>query len=565
MKTWCMIFALMLKVFWMGAEAEAAETAPGAAEARIARLEVKSASVHDALRLIAEATGINAVASAEAGEKEIRLYLRGITARQAIDMLAKTGGLWYREDPETGAFRVMTTEEFQKDLVVVREAFTRVFTLLHHNTVDMARVIADLYGRRVRLSLGSEGSDTGTGSGTFSRSISASGGKDDDLKSKLTSDQASRLTQQMGSLPPEAAGTVPSEALRGLFEQESPIFVTAVRQHNILVIRAGDTRILQDIEALIHELDRPTPQVLLEMKILRLGLGDSFRSIFDFGVVSGTTQTGPPTGQPPNPLVPDATTSPQRVFGIGNFPLEGGTFIYQFLNDHIRARIQLLSEEKKLEVLATPMILASNNRSARVFVGEERVLVTGVSTNVVTSTTGPSTTVITPITEVRDVGNTLKILPRINADRTVTLQIEQDTSAVLIGNATLPVATQTGDVRQIPIDTVDTATLQGTVVAKDGLTVAVGGLIQTSKSRDEQKVPFLGDIPILGRFFRREVTDATKHELILLITPHIIMTPTEGQAVTDARMKEQSDHPYFQKPETTDEPKSEPDVRPDAF
>ena len=546
MKNKGITFTLMLMVFLMGVAADAAEMKPGAAETRIARLEVKSASVHSVLRFISEATGINAVASEQAGKREISLYLNGITAREAIDTLSKTGDLWYREDPKTGVFRVMTTEEFQKDVVVVREAFTRIFTLLHHNTVDMARVIADLYGRRVQLSLGSDGSDTDTGSGTFSRSISASSGKDDNLKPKLTTDQISRLTQQIEALPPNAKGLAPSENLRGLFEQEPPIFVTAVRQHNILVIRAGDTRILQDIESLIQELDRPMPQVLLEMKILRLGLGDSFRSIFDFGLVSGTTQAGPPTGQPPNPLVPDARTSPQQVFGIGNFPLEGGNFIYQFINDHIRARVQLLSEEKKLEVLVAPMILASNNRSARVFVGEERVLVTGVSTNVVTSPTGPSTTVITPITEVRNVGNTLKVLPRINADRTVTLQIEQDTSTVLIGNATLPVATQSGDVRQIPIDTVDTATLQGTVVAKDGLTVAIGGLIQTSKGKNEQKVPFLGDLPLLGKLFRREVADDTRRELILLITPHIIMAPTEGQAVTDAQMKERSNHPYFQ-------------------
>ncbi len=549
------LVVMVLVAFLMGAKTDAAQISGGkdmgAADARITRLELKPMSVHDALRLIAEATGINAVASEEAGKREIRLSLRGVTARQAINLLSRAGGLWYKEDPETGAFRVMTTEAFQKDLMVIQEAFTRVFTLLHHNTVDMARVISDLYGSRVVLSLGTEESDTGGGSGggAFSRAVTGSGtvtGSDSGLKASLTSDQIERLTTQIAALPPDAKGAASAEMLRGLSENEPPIFVTVVRQHNTLVVRAGDMRVLQDIEVLIHALDRPTPQVLLEMKILRLGLGDSFRSIFDFGVTSGPTQIGPPTGQPPNPLVPDATQSPQNVFGVGNFPLAGGTFIYQFINDHLRARIQLLAQENKIEVLATPMLLAANNKSARVFVGEERVLVTGVTTRVVTQATGPSTTVISPVTEIRDIGNTLRILPRINADRTVTLQINQDTSTVLKNSAMLPVSTQTGDVRQIPIDTVDTATLQATVIAKDGLTVAVGGLIQVSKSRDVQKVPFLGDIPILGHLFRREVTDTTKRELILLITPHVILTPTEGQTVTDAQMKEHSDNPYFE-------------------
>jgi general secretion pathway protein D len=534
MRRWLWIFVAILS----SARADAVETGRdmGVEGKRIARLELRSVNVHDALRLISEATGINAVASEEAGRKEIRLSLRDVTVHQAINLLAKTGNLWYRE--EGGTFRVMTTEAFQKEVVVVREAFTRVFTLLHHNTVEMARVIADLYGSRVLLSLGSEEGDAGAGGG-LSRPVSSGG------ETKLTPGQIERLTAQLTAPVPEIGA--PTSVQRGLSENEPPIFVTVVRQHNTLVVRSGDMRVIQDIESLIHELDRPTPQVLLEMKILRLGLGDHFRSIFDFGAVSGSTQVGPPTGQPPNPLVPDAPDSPQRVFGIGNFPLEGGTFIYQFLNDHFRARIQLLEEENKVEVLATPMLLAANNRSARVFVGEERVLVTGVSTNVITSATGPSTTVISPITEVRDIGNTLKIFPRINADRTVTLQITQDTSSVLKGSATLPVSTQTGDVRQVPIDTVDTATLETTVVAKDGLTVAVGGLIQSSNSRNVQKVPFLGDIPILGRLFRREATDAAKQELILLITPHVILTPTEGQTVTETRVKEHSENSFFER------------------
>lgn len=449
------------------------------------------------------------------------------------------------------------TKAVQKKLVVVREAFTHIFTLLHHNTVDMARVISDLYGNRVILSLGEEESSSGAGGRGFSRSVFTSVGEQNDLKSSITLDQIEKLIRQAATLPPEAQGKITQEVLSDLSEYESPIFVTVVRQHNTLVLRTGDIQAIRDIEILIQKLDRPTPQVLLEMKIVRLGLGDSFRSIVDFGIVSGPTQTGPPTGQPLNPLVPTAPTSPQQVLGIGNFPLEGGSFIYQFINDKIRARVQLLAEKNNLEVLATPMLLASNNKPARVFVGEERVLVTGIKTNVITSATGLSTTVISPITEVRDIGNTLRILPKINADRTVTLEIDHDSSTVLVGNTTLPVATQTGDVRQIPIDTVDTATLQGTVIAKDGLTVAIGGLIQTSKNKTVQKVPFLGDIPVLGWLFRREVINDTRRELILLITPHIILTPSEGQGVTDAQMKEHSKNSYFEEQRSEEEPEPE--------
>lgn len=529
----------------------------------IAKLEFRQSKVSDAIRLIAELSGINAVATEAARKKEVSLYLRNVTARQAIDSLARISGLWCREDKESGTFKLMTAEEFQKEIVVFRDDVTKVFNLLHHNTVSMAQVIADIYGPRVILSLGEEEADgmsgtLGFGAGIstqasqFSRPVSSSSsrgvtgsnmGGQERLKESLTPEQVSRVMGSLEKNPAVERGEIPSGALKDISKQEHSIFVTVVRQHNALLVRTDDARALADIEGMIRELDRPTPQVLLEMKILRLGLGDNFRSIFDLGLTKGQVITGPATGQPANPLVPDAASAAMNVLGMGNFPLEGGTFIYQFMSDHIRARVQLLAQENRLEAVATPMILASNNRPARIFVGEQRVLVTGVKTNVTTPANGASTTVIEPVTEVRDIGTTLMILPKINADRTVTLFISQDASAVLRNSATIPVATQAGDVRAIPIDTVDTAILQGTIVAKDGLTIAVGGLIQKSTSRDQQKVPWLGDLPFIGRLFRRDVKDDTKSELVLMITPHVLMTPDEGRVATDARLKALSEHP----------------------
>jgi len=126
----------------------------------------------------------------------------------------------------------------------------------------------------------------------------------------------------------------------------------------------------------------------------------------------------------------------------------------------------------------------------------------------------------------------------------VTLSITQDSSTALIGSATIPVSTAGGGIQAFAIDTVSTANVQGTVVAKDKLTVAVGGLIRTSTNKDVQKVPFLGDIPVIGRLFRREVQAVEKTERVLLITPYILMTPAEGEETTRERMRDLSRHPY---------------------
>jgi general secretion pathway protein D len=305
---------------------------------------------------------------------------------------------------------------------------------------------------------------------------------------------------------------------------------------------------MKEIAQLIAELDRPTPQVLLEMKILALDVGDSFRSVFDIEYTGGTRTTGPETATPVNPLLPGALNAPLNVFGSGNFDLlEGGTLVYQFLNDNVRARLQLLAGDDRIEVLSTPMVLASNNRPARMFVGEETVLTTGIETDVVTSATGPTTTAISPITEVRDIGNTIVVVPKINADRTVTLFLVQDSSQVKEDGAKIPVPTEGGGVEDYPIDTVQTANLHATVVAKDGMTLAVGGLVKIEMLDSEEKVPLLGDIPILRFFFRRKVTERAKSELILLITPRVLFTPTEADEATRERLKALSQHPYVQK------------------
>jgi general secretion pathway protein D len=312
-------------------------------------------------------------------------------------------------------------------------------------------------------------------------------------------------------------------------------------------VRTSDSDAMTKISQLIAELDRPTPQVLLEMKILELRVGDSFRSIFDIEYAGGTASSGPASEQPANPLLPSAASASRNVLGVGNFELEDSTLVYQFLNDNVRARLQLLATDNRINILSTPIVLASNNRPARMFVGEERVLTTGVNTDVVTPATGATTTVIEPQTETRDIGNTLIVVPKINADRTVTLFILQDSSTVLEDSASIPVATAEGGVEEYPIDTVETANLQATVVAKDGMTLAVGGLIRVELLDREEKVPVLGDIPVIRFFFRKKVKSRNKTEVILLITPRVLFTPAEADEVTRKRIKELSDHPYAEK------------------
>jgi general secretion pathway protein D len=320
--------------------------------------------------------------------------------------------------------------------------------------------------------------------------------------------------------------------------KEASIYVTINRLHNLLFVRTSDKRALEEIARVIKTSDRPIPQVLLEMKVLEVQLTDANVSAFDLSYIAGDQTSGPDDGHVPNPLNTTASTVGSALLGLGNFSVQAGnTFVFQLLNDHIRARLQALEQDDNVKTLATPMLLSSNNKPARIFIGEQLVLTTGYkNTGSVSGSNNTVYTTPTPVTDVVDVGNTLTILPSINADRSVVMRLIHENSSPSVGGGRITVVAG-GKTHEVPIDTVDKSTMEGTVLAKDGYTVAVGGMMRTSQTDNESKVPLLGDIPLLGSAFKQTKKSTSKTELVLLITPHVLSPGAESEKVSKKRLK----------------------------
>ncbi len=213
-------------------------------------------------------------------------------------------------------------------------------------------------------------------------------------------------------------------------------------------------------------------------------------------------------------------------------------------------RLQALEDKNKAITLATPVLMTANNEVSRLFVGDEQPIVQGVNSNTVVNQTAATTSSSTPIV-FRPVGTTLLITPNINADRTVTLRILQENSTVNHNAATIPIVTTNGSVQQQPVDVVSTRSVSGTVVAQDGLTLAIGGLIEENVSDMRAQIPLLGNIPGVGVFFRRQSKNKTRSELVILIRPHILTTPSEGEMVSKELLEQLSIHPKAKCPEGT--------------
>ena len=536
----------------------------------INQVEFRNAKMSDAVRLLSELSGINIVVSETAAKEEVTLFLRDMTVESAIDTLCKVTGLWYREDSQTGVYRIMEAKEYQKDIVVFKNDVLKVFTLRHYNVVSAAYAIQNLFGNRVRLQLDRQPDETGLGGGggmmgmgggfqnntgqNFSQANQNNfqnggqfqnnmmgqgfgmgmgmGGNGLGQKSVLEGIEltAEQLSIIRGSESQEGLPMISKTELVEITDREPMIQVTTSRLHNLVMVRTSDTAAIDEIGALLDEIDRAAPQVLLEMKVLDLKLGDEFRSVFDIDYVSPTTISNLADGQPGNPLVPtSADNPPNLVGGLGNFPIESSTLLFQWMNDSIRVRLQLLEQDNRVSTLASPVLLASNNTPARLFIGEEVVLTTGVSTTTQTGGIGQVVNLITPQTEVVDIGNTLEILPRVNSDGSVTLTVSTDISSLKPNGSKIPVTGADGTVTEFPVDAVNDSSLEGTFLAQDGLTVAIGGLISRRESNVEQKVPVLGDIPWLGFFFKKQERTEDVSELVILITPKVFITGEDAE------------------------------------
>ena len=174
-----------------------------------------------------------------------------------------------------------------------------------------------------------------------------------------------------------------------------------------------------------------------------------------------------------------------------------------------QAVIQAVASDSRSDVLSTPYLLAMDNQEAEINVGQEVPMQAG--------TTLTATGMTQSSIERQPVGIILKLTPKISEGDLIQLEIYQEVSQV---DRSASYTDQFGY-------TTNKRTAKTHVVVKDNATIIIGGLIDTNVSKITSKVPVLGSIPILGYLFKTEGTQAVKQNLIILLTPHIIRTPSD--------------------------------------
>jgi general secretion pathway protein D len=267
---------------------------------------------------------------------------------------------------------------------------------------------------------------------------------------------------------------------------------------NALMIRTAPPNyplLLETIEAL----DTRPPQVLFEVTVAEITLGQAQEFGIDWSVMGSKTSVS--LGNP---------TAPDTAAQIQDFVIR----VVSLDRANVRAVLRALASTSNVRVLSTPEILAVNNREARIVVGSRIPFV---------ASTRLGDFAVDRSVQYEDVGTTLTIIPTINQDDYVSVQILQEvnslTNQVIAAALNAPV--------------ISTREASTRAIIRDGQTVVIGGLIGDSRDYLDSGIPFLKDIPLIGYLFKRRSEITSRTELAIFVTPYIVRSDADADAIRE--------------------------------
>lgn len=311
-----------------------------------------------------------------------------------------------------------------------------------------------------------------------------------DIPTALLGDTTTRIIRLNYAKAADMVGIV-TNMMTALSSQQSrrmggatPIQGTVIQdpRTNALIITDIPYNVNQ-IEKTIEKLDTKTPQVMIEAKIVEVTLDTRNMFGFRWGV-----------------------DDKEHHFQFGSYLIQGwpvgdrGEFLYsKITNGHeLELVIQALVSEGKANILSAPKILALDNQPASIVVGEDIPY---------QETVAPERGTVKTSVSFRQVGIKLSVTPYINPDNFILLDIKPEVSFLKEWAYGMPV--------------ISTKAASSQVMAKNGDTIVIGGIIDDQGTEKLTKVPFFGDLPFIGQLFRKKLTQNRKTELLIFITPYI--------------------------------------------
>jgi general secretion pathway protein D len=275
---------------------------------------------------------------------------------------------------------------------------------------------------------------------------------------------------------------------------------------NVIVFQ-GDPQRWRAIRDVLARLDQPARQVVIEVTVAEVTLTDDL----SHGIEWALKNVGI-----------DGMNGPVTALG-GSTPDAGG-LVWRALSGsgQVKAVLNLFAKDSRVSILSTPRLMVKSGETASIDVGTEVPIVTAQATAADLPTNNGNSSILQSI-QYRKTGVLLEIEAVVHSGQRVDLKLSQEVSE----------ATPT-DTSDISSPSIFSRKLQTSLSLSDGQSMLLGGLISSSKTDGKTKVPLLGDVPVLGRFFQNRSVHGTRTELLMLITPYVVEDAQQAREITDA-------------------------------
>jgi general secretion pathway protein D len=273
----------------------------------------------------------------------------------------------------------------------------------------------------------------------------------------------------------------------------------------------------------IKQLDIMPLQVLIDATIAQVDLKDDLIYGIKWYLNQGNDVIGSSAVAPDNktPLIKAFSTAASTA---GVAATGGLSAIYN--SGSIKALLTAEANLNNVKIISSPSLMVLNNQEAKINVGDQVPIQTSSLQNAIAST-GTGNNNNTGFAQAnsidyKDTGVTLEITPRVNSNGMVIMDIQQ---IVSVAKATLTGVTSS--------PTINKEEIESTIAVKDGETLALGGLIQSTNQANNSGIPFLHELPLIGPLFGSNDLKDDRQELVVLLTPRVVKTKQDARVVTD--------------------------------
>jgi general secretion pathway protein D len=290
-----------------------------------------------------------------------------------------------------------------------------------------------------------------------------------------------------GFTPPGAQQATSSSSSSSSSDISDEVYIEEDNSTNSLLVMTSPKN-YEKIKKVIDELDKPVPQVLIKVLLAEVTTSNTLDLGAEFSVLNMRDSGGQTLFK--TDFLPDNPT---------------GGMVTKVTEGDLDLTLRALEKVGKLNVLSRPYILTSNNQTAKITVGKEVPFITDTRT----TETGQTINTI----QYEDIGIILEVTPSINPDGLVIMTVKPEISTTTA--ETVPIS-----------ETVDAAVFakrssESMVAVKNNQTIVIGGLMQDQETDTIEKVPLIGDIPLIGELFKRTIKEKEKTELLIFLTPQV--------------------------------------------